>query len=155
MAGGSDAFLQEGFANYSALRYMEVQYADSFPAQLARQAVKALKYEKGAPITQGLALELGTAQYASIVGSKGAWVLYMLGQLVGKEEFNSYFKDWFQDRKGKATRIADFADFVETKTGEDYGWFFVQWVESVGVPEFRVDYTIFKLKDSTYTFGVR
>ena len=151
MAGGSDAFLQEGFANYSALRYMEVQYADSFPAQLARQAVKALKYEKGAPITQGLALELGTAQYASIVGSKGAWVLYMLGQLVGKEEFNSYFKDWFQDRKGQATRIADFADFVETKTGEDYGWFFVQWVESVGVPEFRVDYTIFKLKDSTYT----
>ena len=151
MAGASDAFLQEGFATYSALRYMEVKYADKFQALLARQAVQALKYEKGAPITHGLALELGSAQYASIVGSKGAWVLYMLSQLVGRAEFNSYFKDWFQSRNGKATRIADFADFVKTKTGEDYGWFFVQWVESVGVPEFRVDYTIFKLKNGTYT----
>ena len=151
MAGASDAFLQEGFAIYAALRYVEVRYADKFPAQLAREAVQALKYEKAAPITQGLALELGSAQYASIVGSKGAWVLYMLSQLIGREEFNSYFKDWFQDRKGKATRIADFADFVKSKSGEDYGWFFVQWVESVGVPEFRTDYTIFKLKDGTYT----
>ena len=150
MAGPSDAFFQEGFATYAALRYMEVRYADRFPAQLARQAVQALKYEKSAPVTQGLRLELGSAQYESIVGSKGAWVLYMLSQLVGREEFNAYFKEWYGSRKGKATRISDFADFISAKTGEDYGWFFVQWVESVGVPEFRVDYTIFKLKDGTY-----
>ena len=74
----------------------------------------------------------------------------MLGQLIGRDDFNGYFKDWYQERKNQETGTQDFVGFVQRKTGEDYGWFFVQWVESVGVPEFKVDYNIYKMRDGNY-----
>ncbi len=148
--GDRDVFLREGFCTYAALRYMEVNQADDFRGVLAGEAVDAMKHQKLAPITEALTFKPGSSQYESIVGSKGAWVLYMLGQLIGRDAFNGYFKEWYQERKDQETGTQDFVDFVQRRTGEDYGWFFVQWVESVGVPEFKVDYNIYKLRDGTF-----
>ena len=150
LKGEQDALLQDGFCTYAALRYIEVNHADDFRSQLARQAVNTLKYEKLAPITNGFSFKSGSSQFASIVGSKGAWVLYMLSQIIGRDEFNSYFGHWYRGQKGREVSIANFVDFIHQKSGDDYGWFFAQWVESIGVPQFQVDYTIYKLKDETY-----
>ena len=142
----SDAWLADGFATYAALRYVQEKYPDQFVLQLARQAVQTLKYESQAPISRGLQLDGGSSEYESIVSSKSAWVLYMLSQLVEPEKLNLMLRDWYQERSGQAVATAEWVDFVEQQTGKDYGWFFVQWVDQVGVPEFRVDYTIYKLK---------
>lgn len=150
LKGARDVLLREGFCTYAALRYMEMNHADDFRAVLAREAVGAMKHQKLAPITDGLTFKPGSSQYESIVGSKGGWVLYMLGQLIGRDDFNGYFKEWYQEWKNQETGVQEFADFVRRKTGEDYGWFFVQWVESVGVPEFKIDYNIYKMRDGTY-----
>jgi len=146
----SDAWLQDGFATYAALRYFEVKHSDRFSTELAREAVSALKYESNAPISKGLELQSGSAQYQSIVASKGAWILYMLSQLVGREQFNGMLGDWYRQKAQQTANTAEFAAFIQERTGEDYRWFFVQWVESVGVPEFRIDYTIYKLRDGGF-----
>ncbi len=142
--GGYDAWLQEGFANYAALRYVESRYPDQFQTELARLAVEALKYEERAPVSEGFELGPGTPQFQSIVGAKGAWILYMLRQLMGDEKFNDVLVEWYREGRGASVSTAKLADFVNRKTGDDYRWFFLQWVESTGVPEFRIDYTVFK-----------
>jgi tetratricopeptide (TPR) repeat protein len=146
----SDAWLQDGFATYAALRYLEVEDPELFPVELAREAISALKYEGQAPISRGLALELGSAQYESVVSSKGAWTLYMLSQLVGREKLNGYLGEWYRRKAHQVAGTEEWIDFVEERTGEDYSWFFVQWVDSVGIPEFRLEYTTYKLRDGSF-----
>ncbi len=146
----SDAWLQDGFATYAALRYFEVKHSDRFSTELAREAVSALKYESNAPVSKGLELQSGSAQYQSIVASKGAWILYMLGQLVGREQLDGLLGDWYRQKAQQPVNTAEFAAFIQERTGEDLRWFFVQWVESVGIPEFRIEYTIYKLRDGGF-----
>ena len=146
----SDAWLADGFAAYAALRYVQEKYPGQFALQLARQAVQTLKYESQAPISRGLQLDSGSPEYESIVSSKSAWVLYMLSQLVEPEKLNLMLRDWYREKSGQAVATAEWVDFVEQQTGKDYSWFFVQWVDQVGVPEFLVDYTIYKLKEGGF-----
>lgn len=145
-----DAWLQDGFATYAALRYFEANDPDRFETELARQAVEALKYESNAPVVRGLDLIVGSPQYNSIVASKGAWVLYMLGQLMGREELDALVGEWGRANAGQAASTPQFVDFVQARANGDYRWFFSQWLESVGVPEFRVEYTILKQRAGGY-----
>ncbi|MEJ2147016.1 MAG: tetratricopeptide repeat protein [Acidobacteriota bacterium] len=74
----------------------------------------------------------------------------MLGRLAGADTVNSALKDFYVKYAGKAATINDFTGFFDQASGQDYSWFFTQWLESVGVPEFQVDYTIYKMKDGTF-----
>ncbi len=141
-----DAWLADGFAQFSALKYVESKDPKQFEAELAKQAVEALKYQDTAPIINGLDLEVGSARYQSIVGSKGAWVLYMLGQLLGSEKLDDILSQFYAEYAGRTASIPDFVRSIGDITGDNHAWFFIQWIESVGVPEFRVDYTIFRIQ---------
>ena len=146
----ADAWLQDGFATYAALRFFEVKRADSFETELARQAVQAFKYESTSPISDGLQLGIGSPEYRSIVGSKGGWVLYMLSQLTGRDKLNAMLGEWSRGKGGQTVTSLDFYDFVQEQTGENFQWFFTQWVESVGVPELRISYKVYKLRNGSY-----
>lgn len=145
-----DAWMSDGFATFAALRFLQAKQPDLFQTELARLAVDALKYQDTSPISGGLNLEVGSPRYESIVAGKGAWVLYMLGQLTGPERLQEVVRSFYSEHSGKSVTIGNFSQWVRQETGSDYSWFFVQWVESVGVPEFRVDYTVFKLRDGGY-----
>jgi tetratricopeptide (TPR) repeat protein len=145
-----DAWLADGFANYAALRYFQVRKGDEFQARLNAMAVDALKYQDQAPVVSGLNLEVGSPKYESIVGSKGAWVLYMLGQLISADTLNATMKEFYGNYAGQTAAISDFTRLINEKTADNYSWFFTQWLESVGVPEFQVDYTVYKLRDGGF-----
>lgn len=145
-----DAWLQEGFSTYAALRYVEKSRPEEFSSQLAKEAIEALKHEKKAPISRGLSLEAGTSEYRSIVRSKGAWVLYMLRRLVGEKKFDPLLREWYLENAHRSTTTSEFVRFVKESSGEDYGWFFAQWVDSIGIPEFRVEYVIFKVREGGF-----
>lgn len=145
-----DAWMQDGFATFAALRYFQETEPSRFETYLSQEAVQALKYEGKAPISGGLNLGVGSPQYRSLVASKGAWVLYMLGQLVGPDRLNGMLQQWYRQKEGEVMNTSEFAGFVQQQTGEDYRWFFVQWVESMGVPVFTLDYTVLKLKEGGF-----
>ncbi len=145
-----DAWLQDGFATYAALRYVETKYPDRYQTELAKQAINALKYEQRAAIGKGFELEEGSPEYQSIISSKGAYVLYMLGQLMGKDKLNALLVDWYKQHTDKVETTPEFVKFVQERSGQDYRWFFMQWVESTGIPDLRVEYSILKKKDGTF-----
>jgi tetratricopeptide (TPR) repeat protein len=142
---GHDAWLQDGFATHEALRYIRDKHVDRFPIELARLSVEALKHEQRGPVSRGYGLVEGSAAYKSVVASKGAWILHMLGQLIGEEKLIQVIRTWFNQNRNATANTAALVALVEKEAGEDYRWFFRQWLESTGVPEFRVDYRVFKL----------
>ncbi len=149
--GDHDAWLRDAFANYAALRYLEEKKPEFFEEELAKLLIEALKYEEQAPVTKGYLLEAGSTEYNAIVAAKGAMVLYMLRQLIGSEVFNEYFREWYRSQASiQEVSTQDFVDFINRKTGENYNWFFLQWLESTGVPEFRVNYTVFKISSGGF-----
>ncbi len=150
IGASSDAWLRDGFATYAALRFFEVLEPARYSQELALQAVAALKYQDRSPVSEGLRLDVGTVQYDSIVASKGAWILNMLGQLIGKDKFDSSLGDWYERSLEQVSTTETFRAFAEQLFAADLSWFFLQWVESVGVPEFRVDYTIYKKRDGSF-----
>lgn len=145
-----DMWIKDGFSTYAALRYLQQEYPERYQGELARQAVEALKHQEEAPIISGLRLEPGSSQYESIIASKGAWVLYMLSQLMGPEQLHARLKDFYVENAGQAVSINDFVSAVQAESEEDYRWFFLQWLESVGIPEFRLDYTVYKLSSGGF-----
>lgn len=147
---GSDAWLRDGFAGYAALRYLEAHDSEQFQTELNRQAINALKYQETSPIYAGVDLDIGSETYDSIVASKGSWVLYMLSQLVGADVLDEIMVQFFSLYREESTSIPDFIRVLEENTGQEFNWFFVQWIESVGVPEMEVDYTVYKLKSGGF-----
>ncbi len=149
-SGESDAWLRDGFAGYAALQYIGSKDPELFRTELNRQAINALKYQETAPIQAGVGLSIGSETYNSIVASKGAWVLYMLGQLVGPDVLSEIIVQFYNMYREDSASIPDFIRLLEENTGQEYNWFFVQWIESIGVPEMEIDYTVFKLKSGGY-----
>jgi tetratricopeptide (TPR) repeat protein len=145
-----DAWLQDGFATYAALRYMEVKYPDRYDTSVAKQAISALKYEQRGAVGKGFDLKEGSPEYRSVVASKGAWVLYMLGQMMGKDQLNGLLVDWYKRHAASTVTTPDFVKAVQERSGQDLKWFFTQWLESTGVPDFRLEYNVFKRKDGTF-----
>jgi hypothetical protein len=72
----------------------------------------------------------------SITYAKGACVLHMLRYTLGDSLFFAAVQSYANDTNLRfhAARIADFNDHVNTVTGEDYDWFFNQWIFTANHP---------------------
>ena len=73
-----------------------------------------------------------------MTGSKGAATMSMLRFIVGDEAFFKILKKLAQDNVWKSISTDDFKKTVEEVSGKDLGYFFIQWAESSGAPEFRL-----------------
>ena len=56
---------------------------------------------------------------------------------------------------GKSATTDDFRAVAEKNYGDQLTWFFSQWLDSTGAPEFKVKYTIYRLAGSVRTKGFR
>jgi aminopeptidase N len=95
----------------------------------------------GARLRRGYAVPINEARNTmsgseGAVGyGKGAQVLSMLEDILGNEKMIQCAKRFVDDRpKGEKVEWSHFAKAVKDVTGEDYGWFFEQWLERGGVP---------------------
>jgi len=53
----------------------------------------------------------------------------------------------------KSVSTDDFKKVAETVSGQDLGYFFIQWAESSGAPEFRLEYTIYRTQKGFRVMG--
>jgi len=115
-------------------------------------AVGALMYEDVTPIAQAGRLETYSDNYRSVVQDKGAMVFHMLRSEIGNDAFESLLRDFYKKNAGKNATIADFERMAEAKVppqkkGEpplNLVAFFSQWLNSTGVPEFKLDYVVYR-----------
>ncbi|MBI4456269.1 MAG: tetratricopeptide repeat protein [Acidobacteria bacterium] len=145
-----DMMLADGFAFYQAAQYLESENKDAYRDEILKLSVLALKYESHSSISNAYHLGFRGEEYESIVGGKGAWVLHMLEDILGRDEVASTLSQFVAAHMGKQASLSQFESEAAAASGQDLKWFFTEWIETTGIPELEVDYTVFKLADGSF-----
>ncbi|MDT5122651.1 MAG: hypothetical protein QOC96_2133 [Acidobacteriota bacterium] len=143
-----DAWISQGLAEWSAfaLREATLQGGALDAAQRDEQE-RALTFEQTASIARApSALDDQSAAYQSIVFYKGAMVFRMLRETMGKDKFDQLLRTFFEQYRGKLASIDDFEKLASQIAGQNMRYFFAQWVEGTGVPEFSFEYQIIRTR---------
>jgi aminopeptidase N len=77
----------------------------------------------------------------------------MLRFVVGDKNFFEILKQYAKTNAWRSANTDDFKKIVEHVTGQDLGYFFIQWIESSGAPEFKLEYTIFRTQKGFRVMG--
>ena len=143
-----DAWLSQGLAEWSAFAFRESNLSGgALEAAQREQQERALTFEQTASIARApSALDDQSAAYQSIVFHKGAMVFRMLRETMGKEKFDRLLRKFLEDYRGKNASIDEFERLASQVNVEPMRYFFAQWVEGTGVPEFTVDYQIIRTR---------
>ncbi|HDD67157.1 MAG TPA: hypothetical protein ENG31_00865 [Candidatus Thorarchaeota archaeon] len=67
-----------------------------------------------------------------------AWRYYMLKHLVGEERWWTILGEWLKRYSFKSVYTHDLEALFTEMTGEDFGWFFEQWLYKAGYPECKI-----------------
>jgi aminopeptidase N len=147
-----DAWISQGLAEWSAFAFRESNLTGgALEAAQREQQERALTFEQTASIARAPgALDDQSAAYQSIVFHKGAMVFRMLRESMGKEKFDRLLHSFLEQYRGKNASIDDFEKLASQIAAENLRYFFAQWVEGTGVPEFTVDYQIIRTRSGKF-----
>jgi len=153
-ASPSDVWITDGLARYSEALYAEQNAGKEAELKTVDEfAVGALMYEDAAPVSQAGRLAPYSPDYRSVVMNKGAILFHMLRAMMGDVPFKLALRDFYFQFAEKSARIEDFENIAEhravaaLKPGQEppnLRSFFVQWLNSTGVPEFTLDFIVYR-----------
>jgi aminopeptidase N len=143
-----DAWISQGLAEWSAFAYRESTLtAGGLDSAQREQQERALTFEQTASIARApSSLDDQSAAYQSIVFYKGSMVFRMLRETIGKDDFDKLLYTFLDTYRGKNASIDDFEKMASKISQQNLRYFFAQWVEGTGVPEFTVDYQIIRTR---------
>ena len=146
-------WLTNGMAAYSELLWAEhTAGRGAMDTQLKDTMVESLTVDN-VPIIQSARLDDYSPELWALTGSKGASVLNMLRYVIGDDKFFQTLKNFPQQFAWRSAGTDDFRKVAETASGQDLGYFFIQWIESSGAPEFKLDYTIYRTQKGFRVMG--
>src|SRR6266496_6572575 len=144
-ASRNDWWVEDGFARYSEARYIESAAGTGALQEAVKDmSVGALAYDT-VPLSSAGKLDLFSPEFQSLVTDKGAMILHMLRWVVGEQKFDQAMRDFYTQFQGKEATVDDFRAVVEKAYGDKLTWFFSQWLDSTGAPEFKTKYTVYRL----------
>ena len=114
--------------------------------------VEALTVEQP-PLIQSARLEDYSPEFWAATARKGAAVLNMLRFIEGDENFDKTLKALASGMRGRAMNTDQFRKIAEEFAGQSLQGFFVQWIESSGAPEFKMEYTVFRTQKGFRVMG--
>lgn len=143
-ASRNHLWLVNGMARYAELMQVEGGGgAEAMQTEIRDLYVEALTIED-VPIIQSARLEDYSPEYWAVTSAKATAVLSMLRFSIGDDAFKKLLNKFPQDFAGKSYTTADFQKMAEVLGQRDLKGFFIQWIESTGAPEFKLDYTVFR-----------
>ena len=152
-ASRNHLWLTNGLAAYSELLWTEhAAGAGAMESQMHDVMVEALTIDN-VPIIQAARLEDYSPELWALTGSKGAAVMNMLRYVMGDDKFFRALKEYAQNFSWKSALTDDFRKIASDVSGQDLGYFFIQWIESSGAPEFKLDYTIYRTQKGFRVMG--
>ncbi len=147
-ASRNDWWLSDGFARYSEALYVEnAAGAAGFEEVEKDMAVGALAYD-AVPLGSVDRLDTFSPEFQSLVTDKGAMILNMLRWVMGDDRFFSTLRTFAVKNQGKPASVEIFRAEAEEHFGNQLTWFFSQWLDSTGAPEFKNKYTVYRLGDN-------
>ena len=147
-----DAWISQGLAEWSAFAFRESNLTGGALEAIQREEQeRALTFEQTASIARAPgALDDQSAAYQSIIFHKGAMVFRMLRETMGKEKFDQLLRNFLEQYRGKNASIDDFEKLASQVAVVNLRYFFAQWIEGTGVPEFAVDYQIIRTRGGKF-----
>ncbi len=168
-ATSADVWLSGGLSRYSEILYEQHIHGEpGLRSAVETCAVGALMDESQAPIAEAWRLQPYTTAYQSIVVDKGAMVFHMLRSSIGDAAFRSLLREYLQQYSGKTATLKDFEQLVQAKlsslpaAADKSGSappalntiaFFSQWLNSTGVPHFRLSYVVYRTQKGFKVVG--
>jgi len=86
--------------------------------------------------------------YSPLTYEKPAAVLHMLRRIVEDDEFFSILRTYGERYQDSTALSEDFEAVVDEVTGQDYSWFFNQWLRAPGHPEYLISWGVEPTGDS-------
>lgn len=149
-----DVWISDGLARYSEALYAEQNAGKEAGLRAVDEfAVGALMYEDAAPVAQAARLAPYSPDYRSVVMNKGAMIFHMLRGMMGDVAFKSALRDFYFQFAEKSARIEDFENIAERRAQAsvkppqeppNLRSLFAQWLNSTGVPEFSLEYVVYR-----------
>jgi tetratricopeptide (TPR) repeat protein len=146
-------WLENGMARYSEMLYVEhVNGPGAMDTEIHDAYVEALTVDQP-PMMQAARLEDYSPEYWATTGGKGAAIIQMLRNVMGDDQFMKVLKEYPARFAWKSANTDDFHKICEEAYGQSLNWFFQQWVESSGAPEFKMEYTVFRTQKGFRVMG--
>ncbi|HYM78111.1 MAG TPA: M1 family aminopeptidase [Candidatus Dormibacteraeota bacterium] len=140
-----DWWMSDGFARYSEAMYVEnAAGAAGLEEAVKDMSVGALAYDT-VPLSSASKLDTFSTEFQSLTTDKGAMILHMLRWVLGEDKYNKTMREVATEFAGKSATTDDFRAISEKYYGDQLTWFFSQWLDSTGAPEFKVKYTTYRL----------
>ena len=143
-----DWWISDGFSRYSEAMYVEnAAGAAGLEEAVKDMSVGALAYDT-VPLSSASKLDPFSTEFQSLTTDKGAMILHMLRWVLGEDKYNKTMREFATEFAGKSATTDDFRAIAEKNFGDQLTWFFSQWLDSTGAPEFKVKYTTYRLGGS-------
>ncbi|MFH1004323.1 MAG: M1 family metallopeptidase [Bacteroidota bacterium] len=128
----ADVWVHEGFATYAEALYVESTQGQN--AYLRYLFFYRLFIKNKRPVVGPVGVRFFDYKDGDVY-VKGAWILHTLRTLINNDKiFFDIIKTFYGNNKMKTVTSQDFINVVNEKTGENYGWFFKQYLNNHKVP---------------------
>jgi aminopeptidase N len=77
-------------------------------------------------------------------------VFRMLRETIGRDNFDRLLRTFLENYRAKNASIDEFEKLANQVSNESLRYFFAQWIEGTGVPEFTVDYQIIRTRSGKF-----
>lgn len=133
-----EMWLSEGFATYSEALWREHLGGMSAYHQYMQSSIRTpyFSWQASNP-SYPIYDPPWNLIWCELTYEKPASVMHMLRFHVGDNHFFEILQSYFEAYKYKNASTCDFAGKVEEVTGENYDWYFNQWIFEGGYPEFE------------------
>lgn len=145
----SDIWLNEGFATYVEGLWYEKTYGEKvYQNYIERNAERYFSSDKFFPIYNPewakKTPSIDSLYNGSIIYSKAAVVLHILRKVIGDSLFFKAIYSYATDPKLKYANASteDFINHINKTTGNNFDWFFNEWLNYPKHPDYNVYYTI-------------
>jgi aminopeptidase N len=146
-------WIENGMARYAEFLYTEHTSGQAaMDAEVRDAYTEALTIDQ-IPLIQSARFEDYSPEYWAATAGKGAAVLNMLRGIVGDDKFGQILKAVPEEYSWKSITTDDFRKVTEKIAGQDLRYFFLQWIESSGAPEFKSDYTVYRTQKGFRVMG--
>jgi len=146
-------WLENGPARFSELLYTEhTAGPGAMETDLKATYIEALTV-KDPPVLQAARLEDYSPEYWALTAAKGAAILNMLRSVVGDADFKKAMHAFIDKYSWQSVNSEQFRKVFEQVSNQDLRYFFIQWLESSGSPEFKLEYTVLRTQQGFRIVG--
>lgn len=146
-------WIVNGLARYSESLYFEASGGPSAVETEMRDVYVEALTQPDPPLIQAARYEDYSPEFWAATAGKGSAVLNMLRSIIGKEKFEELLRIFAKGAAYRQVATSDFRKAAEQVYGQDLGYFFIQWIESSGAPEFKLTYTVFRTSKGFRVLG--